>query len=69
MRPWPTRAIELLGKKHQIAATAKGSVFELKNLIIGKKAPEIVGKDLEDVEFQLSDYDGKVVILDFWGDW
>jgi peroxiredoxin len=48
---------------------AKGLVFELKNLSIGKKAPEIVGKDLEDVEFQLSDYAGKVVILDFWGDW
>ena len=63
------QTIELLGEKHQIAAMAKGLVFELKNLSIGKKAPEIVGKDLEDVEFQLSDYAGKVVILDFWGDW
>lgn len=36
---------------------------------IGEEAPEIVGKDLEGVEFKLSDYRGKVVMLDFYGDW
>ena len=36
---------------------------------VGKLAPEIKGKDLDGVEFKLSDYRGKVVMLDFWGDW
>ena len=36
---------------------------------IGTEAPEIVGVDLDGVEFKLSDYRGKVVMLDFYGDW
>jgi hypothetical protein len=36
---------------------------------IGEEAPEIVGVDLDGVEFKLSDYRGKVVMLDFYGDW
>jgi hypothetical protein len=35
----------------------------------GKPAPEIEGKDLDGVPFKLSDYRGKVVLLDFWGHW
>ena len=34
-----------------------------------KTAPEIEGEDIEGVAFKLSDYRGKVVMLDFWGDW
>jgi hypothetical protein len=48
---------------------AKGELFELRNLAIGKTAPEIEGEDVEGKKFQLSDYRGKVVVLDFWGDW
>ncbi len=36
---------------------------------IGKTAPEIIGKDVDGNEMKLSDYKGKVVVLDFWGDW
>ena len=36
---------------------------------IGNLAPEIDGEDLDGVEFKLSDYRGKVVVLDFWGNW
>ena len=36
---------------------------------IGDVAPEIEGADLDEVPFALSDYRGKVVVLDFWGDW
>ena len=39
------------------------------NLVIGKTAPEIVGEDLDGKHFKLSDYRGKVVLLDFWGNW
>ena len=36
---------------------------------VGNLAPEINGKDMDGVAFKLSDYRGKVVMLDFWGDW
>lgn len=35
----------------------------------GMIAPDIKGVDLDGVEFQLSDYKGKVILLDFWGNW
>jgi hypothetical protein len=35
----------------------------------GQPAPETAGEDLDGVPFRLSDYRGKVVLLDFWGDW
>ena len=44
-------------------------IFEIVNLAVGKPAPEIDGEDLAGVSFKLSDYLGKVVMLDFWGDW
>ena len=40
-----------------------------KQLAIGKPVPDIVGADLEGVDFKLSDYEGKVVMLSFWGGW
>jgi len=48
---------------------AKADLFELRNLGIGKTAPEIEGEDVDGKKFKLSDYRGKVVVLDFWGDW
>jgi thiol-disulfide isomerase/thioredoxin len=39
------------------------------SLAIGREVPEIVGKDSQDQEFKLSDYRGKVVMLDFWASW
>jgi cytochrome oxidase Cu insertion factor (SCO1/SenC/PrrC family) len=39
------------------------------HLAIGKVAPEIEGKDVDGKKFKLSEYRGKVVVLDFWGDW
>ncbi len=38
-------------------------------LEIGMLAPEIEGEDIDGVQFKLSDYRGKVVVLDFWGNW
>lgn len=39
------------------------------SLKIGEVAPEIVGVDLNGKPMKLSDFRGKVVVLDFWGDW
>lgn len=63
---------EYAGLRHyrgNLGKAAKGNLFELHNLAIGKTAPEIVGEDLDGNPIKLSDYRGKVVVLDFWGDW
>ena len=49
------------------ARIARGEVVD--GVEVGDHAPEIEGIDLDGVEFKLSDYAGKVVMLDFWGDW
>jgi hypothetical protein len=56
-------------KSPTVGETAAGELFELRNLRVGKPAPEIEGEDLDGKKFRLSDYKGKVVMLDFWGDW
>ena len=38
-------------------------------LKVGKPIPDIVGTDLEGDDFKLSDYEGKVRVLVFWGHW
>ncbi|MBL9179272.1 MAG: TlpA family protein disulfide reductase [Verrucomicrobiaceae bacterium] len=48
--------------------TAK-MLFEMTNLQVGCEAPEIEGKDADGVNFKLSDYRGKHVIVIFWGGW
>jgi hypothetical protein len=52
-----------------LATRAKGELFKLRNLAIGKVVPEIEGEDTDGKRFKLSDYRGKVVVLDFWGHW
>jgi thiol-disulfide isomerase/thioredoxin len=41
----------------------------IQHLGIGKVAPDIVGKDLDNVEFKLSDSRGKITVLVFTGEW
>ncbi len=48
---------------------AKSDLEEIRLLGIGKPAPEIEGEDVDGKKLKLSDYKGKVVLLDFWGDW
>jgi ATP-dependent DNA ligase len=48
---------------------AKGELFEVRFLAIGKPVPDIEGEDADGKKFKLSDYKGKVVMLDFWGHW
>lgn len=44
-------------------------IFAKEKLQVGCVAEDIVGEDLDGEEFKLSDYRGKVVVIDFWGDW
>jgi tetratricopeptide (TPR) repeat protein len=52
-----------------LADEAKGQLFEIRHLGIGKVAPEIVGENIDGKPLKLSDYKGKVVVLDFFGHW
>jgi hypothetical protein len=54
------RFSETIGEK------AKSELFEVRHLSIGKVAPEIEGQDQKGEDLKLSDYRGKVVLLDFW---
>lgn len=46
-----------------------GPIFELEHLQVGCVAPDIEGQDFDGETFRLSDYRGKIVMLDFWGNW
>ena len=39
---------------------------DILNLAVGKVAHDIEGQDQDGNKFKLSDYRGKVVLLDFW---
>jgi hypothetical protein len=49
-----------------VAGRARAALFEVRNLKVGKEAPDIEGEDQDGKRFKLSDYRGKVVLLDFW---
>jgi hypothetical protein len=67
------RALEKYGNvklgRGTLADRARGELFEIRNLAIGKTAPDIQGEDLDGKPFKLADYRGRVVVLDFWGHW
>jgi hypothetical protein len=49
-----------------VGAKARAELFEMRHLRVGKEAPDIEGEDQDGKRFKLSDYRGKVVLLDFW---
>ena len=59
----PLREAKTLGQ------AANAALFELRNLQIGMSVPDFEATDQDGVKFKLSDYRGKVVVLDFWGFW
>jgi hypothetical protein len=49
-----------------VGEKARAGLFEIRHLCVGKVAPDIEGEDQDGKRFRLSDYRGKVVLLDFW---
>jgi hypothetical protein len=56
-------------KRGTMGSVAKRELHRIRHFGIGKTAPEIEGLDLNGQRMRLSDYRGKVVVLDFWGNW
>jgi hypothetical protein len=52
-----------------VAEKAEPELFGIRHLAVGKVAPDIEGEDQDGVKFKLSDYRGKVVLLDFWSEY
>ena len=62
--------VEQFGKNNvEQKKDAERELNIIRHLRVGKEALDIVGADLDDKQFKLSDYRGKVVLLDFWGNW
>jgi thiol-disulfide isomerase/thioredoxin len=53
----------------ELVSAAETELFVIRNLSVGKVAPDIEGTDSDGKRFKLSDYRGKVVVLDFWALW
>jgi WD40 repeat protein/thiol-disulfide isomerase/thioredoxin len=56
-------------QKEPLGEVAARTLFALRNLTLGKPAPDIEGKDLDGKTLKLSAYRGKVVVLIFCGHW
>lgn len=54
------------GVGRDLARRARPELYELRNVIIGKPAPETAGVDLNGEPLNLRSYRGKVVLLCFW---
>jgi hypothetical protein len=50
------------------AGVAKDQLVGM-NVAVGRIAPDFETEDVDGVAFKLSDYRGKVVVIDFWGFW
>jgi thiol-disulfide isomerase/thioredoxin len=62
----PRLARENLGTVGEFANEA---LFELRNLRVGKVAPDIEGEGVDGKKFKLSDHRGRVVAVVFWASW
>jgi hypothetical protein len=61
--------VPLNNSTYGVLAEAMLTAHDPADLEIGKPAPEIIGANVDGEEMRLSDYRGKVLVLDFWGDW
>ena len=51
------------------AESVAGKLFRYERLAVGMPCPDFETVDADGVAFKLSDYKGKVTVIDFWGFW
>ncbi len=59
----------LLGGGLTLAEAEADLIRSIRHGTVGSKVPDLVGSRLDGVEERLSDYRGRVVLLDFWATW
>ncbi|WP_422927428.1 sigma-70 family RNA polymerase sigma factor [Singulisphaera sp. PoT] len=57
------------GPEKTLAESARAELHELRDLAVGKPAPEIQGQDLDGKPLRLVQFKGKAIVLIFWTDW
>ena len=60
---------DVKGRRRTLGKSAAAELFEIRKLQIGMMAPAIEGEGIFEKPMKLSQFRGKVVLLDFWGDW
>ena len=68
-RSWTHRILLVVWGWYLLTCLIAAHAHPPKALGIGQVAPDITGGDVDGKAFKLSDYRGKIVVLDFWGDW
>jgi thiol-disulfide isomerase/thioredoxin len=61
--------INVQGKPSKINKLGEKQVYFLDNLVVGKTLPDIDTELLDGKKVKISDYRGKVVVLDIWATW
>ncbi|MCC6906974.1 MAG: hypothetical protein IT430_03445 [Phycisphaerales bacterium] len=59
----------LAAKYPKHADLIKTNLYRVENLTIGRIAPNIKGEGIDGKSMELAQYRGKVVVIDFFGDW
>ncbi|WP_439626391.1 TlpA family protein disulfide reductase [Gemmata sp.] len=57
------------GDREPLAKAVEAQLFFLNNLTVGKVLPDSACEDLDGKKVKISDYRGKVVVLDIWATW
>jgi hypothetical protein len=60
---------DVQGPNGLLKEQAGNILYAFDHLTVGNKAPQIEGPTIDGKTMKLSAYRGKVVVLDFWGDW
>jgi thiol-disulfide isomerase/thioredoxin len=57
------------GGGRRLGELAKGDLHEIRDLAIGKRAPDLQSVDLDGKSVRLGDLKGRVIVLDVWATW
>ncbi|WZO99939.1 TlpA disulfide reductase family protein [Isosphaeraceae bacterium EP7] len=60
---------EITGESPSKPVRAHFAARRARLAMFGKSAPEIIGKDVDGKDIHLSDFKGKVILVDFWATW
>jgi hypothetical protein len=60
---------DVVFRDEKLSTLSESASYSARYLQVGMTVPEVEGPDMDGKKFKISDYRGKVVLLDFWGHW